>query len=596
MKKYNYFDDDDMNVETNDINSLISSFDAPKHEKKEEIDKSLKYIEEARAKEKKEARAKEKSEARAKRVGETRNSGGSKFDIDKDELLAAVKAFSKKSGDKIVTVSRSVAKAVKEKKVSEELDNLSDKKKRNVTIALVFVFLLVFVIMIVATLHAVNSENKRIAKFNADAGKVCSQYITKYGNCGYENLYATYGITGYRMTGLCFAREVDFDNDNVSELFLCYDDGGVYYTEVWGYNDDNEFVSLYHEKATQLNKKSDAWITVYTKNNRYYIGQHSGDDLEKVELYGLKGDAFDKKYKAEYEAANQAFLVHKKIDATSFERIKLAVLVEEKAIVNAEQVSKAVESFIGPTGLNALLSSSQSIQNAYYSVIDEYNQTYSKAKLVKKSGLSYIDGLAAVDLVDFNGDDTNELVLVYRKSVKTRDSDAQGNYIAKVEDKYYIEIYRYNGTKAILAYKNESISNSLGDSNDMYYIIKQKNGKAYYCVNSFSTQESGKIINASSTVFKFDGTKFVQQSKSAYRTSYGYTDYFINDDEVYKSTFNEKGYSVPLFDGKNKYDENTYTVTYLQRKQLKAENMQKRVNDTVETIKKLNSSYSGDSE
>ena len=130
----------------------------------------------------------------------------------------------------------------------------------------------------------------------------------------------------------------------------------------------------------------------------------------------------------------------------------------------------------------------------------------------------------------------------------------------------------------------------------MYYIIKKKNDKAYYCVNAFSTQEYSRIINASSTVFKYNGTNFVQQSKAAYRTRYGYTEYFINDSEVYKSTFNEKGYSVPLFDGGSKYDENTYAVTFLQRKRLKAENMEKRVNDTVSTIKKLNSSYSGTTE
>ena len=581
MKKYNYFDDD-TSFDSNDINSLISSFDAPKEIKKEEIDRSLKIIEEdQKIKREKEKEAERKAEMEA--------------------VLEAIKAFSKKSSKKIASAAQdtfvTVAHAVKEKKVSEELENMSDNKKRNVTIALVFVFLIVFALLVFATLHAVDSENKRIAKFNTDAGKVCSQYITKYGNCSYENLYSSYGVMGYRMKGLCFVREVDFDNDNVSELLLCYDDGGVYYTEVWGYNNDKEFINFYHEKSTQTKKKSDdAWITIYTRNNKYYIGVHSGDELEKVALYGLKGTEFEKKYTADYEASAQAFSVKKAVDSTSFERIKLAILVEEKAVVNSDQVSKAVESFIGPSGLSELLKSSQSMQSAYYSVVDEYNQNYGKAKLEKKNGITYISGLAAVDLVDFNGDDKDELVLVYRKSVKTRSSDAQGRYVAKVEDKYYIEIYRYNGTKAILAYKNESISNSLSDSSDMYYIIKKKNNKAYYCVNAFSSQNYGKIVNASSTVFKYDGSKFTQQSKSAYRTRYGSTEYFINDQEVRKSTFEEKGFAVPYFDGSSTFDENTYTVTFLQRKTLKANSMDNRVNDTISTIRKLNSSYSGSTE
>lgn len=579
MKKLNYFDDD-VDVKENDIDSLISSFDAPKEVKKEEVDRSLKIIENKRREKEEETKA------------ESRKSKKLFDNIDKDEIIDAVKAFSRKSGEKIATI----AHVVKERRVSEEIEGLSKKKQRRVTLGLIFVFFLSFAIMIVATLHSVDSENKRIAKFNSDSGKVCSRYITKYGSCSYENLYSAYGVTGYRMNGLCFARELDFDNDNVSELLLCYDDGGVYYTEVWGYNSDNEFVNFYHEKANQSKKSDDAWITIYTHNNKYYIGVHSGKKKEKVALYGLRGSSFDKKYQAEYDKDAQAFTVRKEVDATSFERVKLAVLVEEKAAYTTEQVTKTVETFIGPTGLSDLLSSAQSIQSAFYSVVDEYNQSYGKAKLVKKNGLTYIDGLASVDLVDFNGDGKDELVLIYRKAVKVRDSDAQGNYISKIEDKYYIEIYRYNGNKAVLAYKNESISNSVGDSADMYYIIKKQNGKAYYCVNAFSTAEYGRIINASSTVFKFDGTKFVQQSKAAYRTRYGYTDYFINDSEVYKSTFNEKGYSVPLFDGNNSYDENIYTVTYLQRKRLKADNMGKRVNETISNIRKLNSSYSGDTE
>ncbi|MBR3737234.1 MAG: hypothetical protein IKN26_00705, partial [Eubacterium sp.] len=542
MKKYNYFDDDEK-----DINSLISSFDAPKEVKKEEIDKTLQSISEEREA----VRKAELAEQRKQR---------------KQAFAQSVRDLSKKSGKAIVFAARSVARAVKDKKVSETLESLSKSKKRKVTISLVFVFFLSLVIMVCATVHSVNNENRRIAKFNNDAGKICSQYITKYGNCSYENLYTMYKITGYRMNGLCFVREVDFDNDGVSELLLCYNDGGVYYTEVWGYK-DNQFANFYHGEAAQTNKKSDAWITIYNKNNKYYIGVHSGDKLEKVALYALKGDVFEKKYNAQYDEGAQAYSIKKKVDPISFERIKLAILVEEKAAVTTEQVSKTIDSFLGTGGTAKLLNSNQNLQSAYYAVVEDRNQAYGKAKVVKKNGVSYISGLAAVDLVDFNGDDKAELVLIYRKSVKVRSADSQGNYIAGVDDKYYIEIYRYNGAKAVLAYTNENISNSLNDSTDLYYIIKKKNNKAYYCVNAFSTQEYGRVVNASSTVFKFDGTQFVSQNKAQYRTSYGYTDYFINDQEVYKSAFNEKGYAFPLFDGGSKYDENTYTVTYLQRKQ-----------------------------
>ena len=604
LRKYNYFDDDQ-----DDIQSLISSFDAPKEEKKEAIDKSLKEIansrtEHARRERKKSREEKEfddflqgkksdESPSRDKKP-EKKTEVKSEKKPEKGEIIDAVKAFSKKSGEKIV----SVAHAVKEGGIAEEFEKLSKKKKTRVTVIMVFVFFLFFALMVAGTLRAVDSENKRIAKFNEDAGKVCSQCITKYGNSGYENLYSAYGITGYRMTGLSYAREMDFNNDNVSELLVCYDEGGVYFTEVWGYNNHDEFICFYRDESTQTKKKSDdAWITIYVKNNKYYLGVHSGDKLEKVDLYQLKGTSFEKKYTADYDAAAQAFSFDGKVDANSFERIKLAVLVEEKAVVNADKVSKTVETFIGPSGIANLITSSQNINNAYYEVVEDYNQTYGKAKVVKKNGLCYVDGLAVVDLTDFDGDGKDELVLIYRKPVKVRDSDAQGSYISKVEDKYYIEIYRYNSGKAILAYKNESISNSLGESEDMYYIIKKKNGKSYYCVNAFSVQESGRVISATSSTFKFDGIQFSQQYEAAYRTNYGYTHYYIDDTEVYsKSEFDNKGYSVPLFNGEEKYDSKTYTVTFLQRKLLKAERMDDRVDETIRNIRTLNTSYSGDTE
>lgn len=565
LKKYNYFDDDE-----EDIEALIASFDIRKNDKKDDENEDS---------------PKENTEAPKHKNYEKK--------IDKDEIIEAIKAFSLKSGEKIKTVAQSV----REKYPLEDFDKISKNKKRLVTFILFIVFILIFAIMIAATVHSVNTENKRIAKFDADAGKVCSQYITKYGICNYENLYRNYGITGYRMTGLCYAREIDFDNDNVSELLLCYNDSGIYYVEVWGYNGENKFSNLYHQKATQTDKKSDdAWITIYANNNKYYIGVHDAEDITKVGLYTLKGDGFEKKNTCTYDVETQTFSIKKKEDYVSFERIRLAVLREEKAVVTTDLVTKTIESFSSVENAQAVAGSGKSIKSAYYTVVENYNQRYGKAKYIQNNGIAYIGGLAVVDLIDFDGDDTNELVLVYRKSVKTRDEDRQGNYIAKIEDKYYIEIYRYNGTKAVLAYKNEDISSSLNDSTDRYYIIKNKNHKAYYCANSFSSSEYARVINANSTILKFDGTKFVQQQKASYRTEYGYTEYFIDDKEVYKSTFNKSGYAVALFDGSSNYDENTFTVTYLQRRALKAGNMSKRVDKTIYTIKKLNPSYSGNTE
>ena len=262
MRKYNYFDDDN-----DDIQSLISSFDAPKEVKKEEVDQSLKEIEASQKAARLEEKKQKKEAAKSSKAQKPNNR------FNKARVFEKVKTVSEKSGKKLA----SVAHDIKERGISEEIDSLSKKKRIRVTIALVAVFLVFFAILVGVTIHSVQSENKRIEKFNNDAGKVCAQYITKYGTCSYENLYPGYGVTGYKMTGLCFAREIDFNKDNVSELLLCYDDGGVYTTEVWGYNHDKDFVSLYHEDATQTERKrDDAYITLYFRNNRCYIGKHSG--------------------------------------------------------------------------------------------------------------------------------------------------------------------------------------------------------------------------------------------------------------------------------------------------------------------------------
>ena len=604
MRSYNnYFDDDE-----NSIESLVSSFDGSREAKKEEVNQSLKEIEAAnRVAKSQAARAQkvkseealnapkkrpekpEKSEKPVKSDKGKKQKPENRF--EPTPVIERIKSFVVYESKKIAAVARDI----KEKGVGEEFDHLSKKKKTRVTIGLVAVFLVFCVVLVGSTVLSVKNENKRIEKFNSDAGKVCAQYITKYGNCSYESLMNSYGINGYKMTGLCFVREIDFNNDNVGELMLCYDDGGVYFTEVWGYNEDNDFVAFYHKEATQTdNKRDDAFTTLYFKNNKCYIGEHSGDGNTKVALYELDGSSFKKtKMTATYTRDGANYSVDGKNRSSNFERIRLSVLVEEKAALNSEKITKLVEKYLGSTSTSDLVASANNMQSAYYSIVLDYNQKYGKAEYIKGSSTAFIKGLAVVDLIDFNGDGTDELLLIYRRPIRARGVDSSGNYLPKDVDKYFIEIYRYNGTKAILSYKNEGISNSLSDDVDRYYIIKRKNNKAYYCFNAFASQDYGRTINANSTIYKFSKGKFTAQTMCTYSTNYGYTTYYIDGTQVYAATFDQKGYTVPLFNGKNKYDKDTFTVTYLQRKRLKAENMDERVEDTINNIKKLNSSYSG---
>lgn len=543
MSRYNYFDDDDIIEEDGNV-SLRDRHGA------------------------------DKIKAIAKAVGK-------RFDNSAKKAANSIK--------KDIMLARSYASADAQDFEEQEY-KIYKSKKRIVVILSVFLTVLVFAVMIFATVHSINAENKRIKEFNTNAGTVCADYIAKYGNCNYENLFDRYGVSGYRMNGLCYVREIDFDNDNVSELLICYFDGNQYHTEVYGYNREKKFVPLYKGTAAQgKSEKEDVWITIYTHNSKYYIGEHTGKDLSKVSLFTRRGDEFEKKQDCTYDAITQEFTVKKKIDVSSFERIKLSVLGEQKANMITELVSNTVDKFTDKTGKSVVSGEVGGINSAYSKVVQSYINKYGMPKYVEKDGISYIDGLAAAELIDFDGDGTNELLLSYRREVMARGEDNRGNYIATSKYQYYVDIYQYNGSGAKLIFQRDDISVSLNDTDEKYFVIKALNGKKYYCSNSFSNTEYGRKIYAASSIYRLGKDGFTEKFKASYATEYGYTKYYINSERVYsKSEFDSKGYEVALFNGSDDYDSSVFSVTHLQCKTKDAGDMENQVEKTNAVIASLN--------
>lgn len=516
-----------------------------------------------------------------------------------DKIKAIIKIIEKKFDNsakkaaenikKDIMLARSYASADAQDFEEQEY-KIYISKKRIVIIISVFLTVLTFAIMVFATVHSINAENDRIKEFNTNAGTVCADYIAKYGNCNYENLFDRYGVSGYRMSGLCYVREIDFDNDNISELLICYFDGNKYNTEVYGYNKEKKFTALYKGNAAQgKSEKEDIWITIYSHNGKYYIGEHNAKDLSKVSLLALKGDKFEKKQDCTYDLVTQEFTVKDKVDISSFERIKLSVLGEQKANIISELVSNTVEKFTDKTGKSVVSGEVGGINNAYNKVVQNYIDKYGKPEYVEKDGISYIDGLAAVELIDFDGDGTNELLLSYRREILARGEDNQGNYIATSKYQYYVDIYQYNGSGAKLIFQRDDVSVSLNDNDDKYFVIKTQNGKSFYCSNSFSNTEYGRKIYAASSIFRLGKDGFTEKFKSSYTTEYGYTKYYINSERIYsKSEFDEKGYEVALFNGSDEYDSSVFKVTHLQCKTKDAEDMESQVEKVNSTIASLN--------
>lgn len=511
-----------------------------------------------------------------------------------DEISDAIRAFSHKSGDK-VTIARikRVAETVIESHPIEAIERVSRGKRFIITVGLLLFTALFFVGLVFFFMHSINEENEHIKEFNNNAGEVCADYIMRYGSANYENLYNTYGVQGFRLTGLCFVRELDFDNDGSSELVLSYLNNGEYYNDVWGYNTAGDFEVLFSEKATQSEDKSrDAWTTLYYKNGKYMIAVHDPEDITRVTMYQLKNKKFSDGFTCTYDEVSETYVVNEEQDLTSFERIKLSVLRAEKAIVSADAVMTTLDGFTGTESVVADPGTAQTIENAYYTIVQEYNKRYGTAKYVEKDGKAYVDGLAVVDLVDFDGDGQEELLLVYRKQVKTREENNSGSSVTVTTDKYYCDVYRYSGTRALLAYSNEGLSNSLEKSSDIYYMLKKTDDGYHYCINNSTIKNYGDEMNSSSGEMEYNGTEFTSYQNVAYRQSYGYSEYYVEGDSVKKSVFEDTAEGIALFyETGEDYNKDIYHVTYVQRKTGDAGELSQLPDVTEKAIKKLNAQY-----
>ncbi len=492
------------------------------------------------------------------------------------------------------TLNRGVS-SIKRFKEEQEDKEVSKLKHFFIILVMFILVIAVFTGVVYVFMTSINKENDRANEFSKNAAKVCSDYAMRYGNANYENLYDTYKVQGFRLTGLCFARELDFNDDGESELMLVYAKNGKYYNEVWGKGEKKEFTVLYSEVAAQSdNKSEDVYSLLYHSKNKYYIARFDDKkSLNKFSLMQLRHDGFTKRYKGEYEPKTRAYSVDGKDDTDAFERIRYSVLKEEKASVEVDRVAALIESFKGVDNIERI-EQKQTMHNAYYQIVQDYNKKYGVCEYVEDGTEAYINGLAMVELIDFNGDKNKELLLVYRKPVKVRSETARGDNVTYEVDRYYCDIYRYSGGRAILTYTNEGLSNKLNNRSEIYYLIKRENKKAYYCLNSYTNGDYGNHISGVSAQYEFEGTEFKSTFKASYNTDYGYSKYYIDGKSVDKYEFNNKGYKNPFFDGGEDYDKDKYKVVYVQRKKKDSGELKNIPKKTEKNIQKLNQLYSAD--
>lgn len=481
--------------------------------------------------------------------------------------------------------------ALEEIKEFKEMPNL---KRAALKLSAFVLFVIFIIISILIFSHSINSQNKKNELFRTDAGKVCTDYITEYGSVKWESLDSdTYGKNMARLTGFCYARQMDFDRDGSDELMLVYNNKNIYTLEVWSYV-SKEFVKVYSTEANSTEDEADgSWIGLYHKNNKYYICKSEKATPEKVVLYGLKGDSFKKTSRCDYDYKNNIYSIKGKINAQDFETIKLSVIKASRAEAITELVTSNIDSFatLSVASIESRKSSEQLKADAYYEIVEGRNEKYGKAKIKTQGGKAYIDGLAYVRLVDFNNDDNEELLIVYRKNIKKSATNYySGEYIVVEEPTYCMEVYNWNGAVAKKIFSKDSVSSLMRDNDTNYVMLKKSNNTTDICINSYSyTGEYN--YTASSRIYRLSKNEEFDSIFSAKEQSeYGYKQYYIDGEYTYQSTFNEKAYQVPMFLNDNdSFDSKVYTVTYLSGNN--SETFDSVINDTVKTIEGLNKNY-----
>lgn len=474
---------------------------------------------------------------------------------------------------------------------SESEEEILQRRTMSPWLRAIIVFLvaivLIVVIIVTAVMNSANAVNSRHHEFEKDANKVYTQYTEKYGIANYKYM-SEYEVKGYMLTGVCIVREVDFDDNGKSELLICYNDNDEYYEDVWGYK-GNDFEQLYHKKVPQSsNRNDDIWVSIYSNGKAFYLAEHSASDLSKVNLFKLSGGKFKKKTTAVYNTEKYSFAMKSRNMTDCFERIKFAVLRENAASTTVDRTLDATDSYTEKTTKKHIQASTDTAKSAYHAIVKEYTAKYGEAKLETSAKMPYISGLAGVNLVDFDGDGQEELMLIYKRSVSERDEDYEGNYVSVEKEKYYCDIYSWNGHNAIQVYQDDGIGNLYNDEDSAYYILKKDGDRYFYCTNKFKSSDYGRFVSATSKMMRFNGQSFEQQFKASYETEYGYTKYYIDNEREYKNSFTENGgYTVPFFDGENEFDNSKWNVCFMKGDKEQLNNIKLQLEKTQNTIKSL---------
>lgn len=479
--------------------------------------------------------------------------------------------------------------------IEEKAEDVLSRKGRLLKALSAVLFLIFTALIVIIFISNIHSSNRELKKYYTDAGTVCSDIMTNFGSCK----TAASDVSGlWNMGGLCYIRQLDFDGDSSDELLIAYNKSGTYYAEVWGYK-GKEFTNFYRNpiNCIDINGISASFITIYSRNGKYYLGITDSEDISKMMMLQLKGEEFkESTHTCEYDAENDLYAIKGKI-STDVETVRLSYLSDSKAEKLVDMVNHNLDSFITKPDsqkTNAPKTEEQIKADAYYNIALKRIEKYGKPSLENDDETCYADGLAVVSLVDFDADENDELLLISRRGKKISYTDKQGNLITEEVPEYRLEVFGWQDGKTVKLFENDGVSQMQDkDRKEIFYILRLNDNKTVdICNNTYTYgKRSDKVWTGSSRISSLEDGEFTTYFSAEISYQYGDISRRINDEYVSRSKFNSSGYKVPYFCSEDDYDENIYKLTYLQNTPDKSSDVKAVIDETNKTLSALNSSY-----
>lgn len=477
----------------------------------------------------------------------------------------------------------------------EKIYSAFDKRGTLLKVLSFLLFMIFTACIIFAFIANINGSNKQLKKYYADAGAVCSEIMAVSGSC---KTSSANGKDMWNMNGLCYVRQLDFDNDNSDELLVIYSNSGKYIAEVWGYK-GKEFINFYRQPVNYIENENVTanFLTVYSRSGKYYLGVIDSEDSSKINMLQLKGEEFkESSYSCEYDAEKDLYAIKGKINSTDFETIRVSFLSASRAERLIDIVNNNLDHFIKAPAkqINAPKTPEQIKADAYYNVVLKRIEKYGKPAFGTENNLCFAGGTAVVRLIDFDADGNDELLIISRKSKKVSSADKKSESGIEETPEYRLEVYGWQNDQTVKLYENDGVSQMQGkDNTEIFYILRMNDNKTVdICNNTYTYgKKSDKVWTASSRIVCLEDGEFTVDFSADISSQYGDTSYRINDSRVSKSSFNNKGYRVPYFCSEDDYDKNEFSITKLQSTAENSNELKNVINDTNKTLSQLNPSY-----